>query len=113
MHPYGYYHRPSRFIWFAIGATFATLWMNRDHVRSNYCHRPFNRPPVPHDASTGNRQWNESDRTSVEEKVTELSEATLDSVLSTVEVLKAKLAEHKAERDRQEERMRSSSPRAV
>jgi len=35
--------------------------------------------------------------------VTELSEATLDSILSTVEALKAKLAERKAERDGPEE----------
>ncbi|KAF8892086.1 hypothetical protein BD779DRAFT_1510771 [Infundibulicybe gibba] len=37
------------------------------------------------------------------DKVAELSEATLDTVLTTVEVLKAKLAEHRAERDRQQE----------
>ncbi|KAG5651070.1 hypothetical protein H0H81_009983 [Sphagnurus paluster] len=40
------------------------------------------------------------------DKLAELSEATLDTVLTTVEVLKAKLAEHRAERDRQLEQER-------
>jgi len=34
------------------------------------------------------------------DKLVELSEATLDTVLTTVEVLKAKLAEHRAEREK-------------
>jgi len=108
MHPYGCYSRPIRFIWFAIGAASATLWMNRDRVRSEYCHRPYNRPSVAYDAPTGSRRWDERDRASMEEKVTELSEATLESVLSIVSDLKAKLAEHKAECERQDERMRIS-----
>jgi len=112
MHPYGYplwHYRPSRFIWFTIGAVTATLWMNRDRMRSGYCHRPPIRPftEEPSDPSSVRKgtQWNErplfSRRT--EDKVTELSEATLDSILSTVEALKAKLAERKAERDGPEE----------
>jgi len=44
------------------------------------------------------------------DKLAELSEATLDTVLTTVEMLKTKLAEHRAERDKQleEDRKRSS-----
>jgi len=36
-----------------------------------------------------------------QDTLTDLSEATLDTVLSTVETLKAKLAEHRAEKERQ------------
>jgi hypothetical protein len=76
MYPYSYphwHHRPSRFIWFAIGATAAAFWMNRDHVRSGYCHRQPNRPSSvcsgPAAPSSDPRgvpgdipQWNERER---------------------------------------------------
>ena len=53
MHPYSYPHwhyRPSRFIWFAIGAAAATFWMKRDHVRdrTSYCYRSAIRTDDPH-----------------------------------------------------------------
>ena len=35
------------------------------------------------------------------EKVADMSEATLDTILSTAQALKAKLAEHRAEREKQ------------
>jgi len=67
MHPYGYHYwhrRPSRFIWFIIGAATTTFWMNRDRVRSGYCHRPpiqpFAVPSGPEVSS--NPQWNERER---------------------------------------------------
>ncbi|RDB20886.1 hypothetical protein Hypma_012062 [Hypsizygus marmoreus] len=50
------------------------------------------------------------------DKMTELSEATLDTVLQTVEVLKAKLAEHRAEREKraaEEEERRKNPPHLV
>ncbi|KAF9466054.1 hypothetical protein BDZ94DRAFT_1251991 [Collybia nuda] len=44
------------------------------------------------------------------DKMVELSEATLDTVLTTVEMLKAKLAEHRAEREKQLEEDRKRNP---
>jgi hypothetical protein len=39
------------------------------------------------------------------DSMTDLSEATLDSILCTVETLKAKLAEHRAQRERQQKQL--------
>jgi len=112
MHPYSYSHwhyRPSRFIWFAIGVAAATLWMKRDHVRdqTGYCYRRAIRTDDPHMTSVPQRMPLLSPQ--AEEKVTELSETTLNSIISTVEALKVKLAEHKAERRKQEEGRQASN----
>ncbi|GLB41884.1 hypothetical protein LshimejAT787_1004840 [Lyophyllum shimeji] len=76
-----------------------------------------NIPPAELSNST---EWNEEKQRMAElsrsagDKLAELSEATLDTVLTTVEVLKAKLAEHRAERDKQlQDERRKNPPRPV
>jgi hypothetical protein len=104
MHPYGYSswsYRPSRFIWFTIGAVAATLWMNKDRVRSGYCHRPPSRPSsvpftteAPSDPSGVPRdmQWNEREHTPLLSRQTEdkvSSRCLHDTSLLTVELFSA------------------------
>ncbi|KAK7686383.1 hypothetical protein QCA50_010607 [Cerrena zonata] len=162
MHPYWHWHhRPSRLLWFVIGATTATWWIksreyHRDHYKMRHCSRrqiPAEAYPMPAsssaplvpDASANPSKvtipaertqmlppmaqspstewgwgWNSSEshprhvdpwedsrgRTDelsnrANEKFMEISEATIDSVLSTVESLKARLAEHRAQREQQ------------
>ncbi|KAF8074898.1 hypothetical protein FPV67DRAFT_603475 [Lyophyllum atratum] len=70
-------------------------------------------------AEVSNNDWDEEKQRVAElsqsagDKLAELSEATLDTVLTTVEVLKAKLAEHRAERDKKMEEERKNPPRLV
>ncbi|KAG5647831.1 hypothetical protein DXG03_007755 [Asterophora parasitica] len=78
---------------------------------------------IPQEVSQHMNDWSDERQRMAEisasagDKLAELSEATLDTVLTTVEVLKAKLAEHRAERDKQleEERQRKNQnpPRLV
>ncbi|KAF5383523.1 hypothetical protein D9615_003590 [Tricholomella constricta] len=78
-----------------------------------------NLPPA--EMSRHTNDWNDEKQHMAEisqsagDKLAELSEATLDTVLMTVEVLKAKLAEHRAARDKQleEERQKKNPPRLV
>jgi len=139
-----WYRGPSRLIWFFVGAATATWWIKHKegwHGGSRHCIRAPIQPPVlssssnPDSWSTSgvakaingippaelsNNDWNEEKQRVAElsqsagDKLAELSEATLDTVLTTVEVLKAKLAEHRAERDKQlEEERRKNSLRLV
>ncbi|KAI9464199.1 hypothetical protein HD554DRAFT_2122544 [Boletus coccyginus] len=114
MHPYHhiFLHRgPSRVFWFLIGAGVATWWHHRDH-RTHYLpclthHRPVDAPNqeaplskspwAPDRTPTGyqQRDW-EQERERLRhlqkragETVVDLSESTLDSIVSGAESLKA------------------------
>jgi len=130
LHAYRWHYGPSRFLWFCIGAAASAYWMSRDRHRLwlDRCNRaPIQSPSVPpsseagpsynpqYDTRAGSAPWDEGERMlafsrQAGDKVTELSEATLDSLLSTVEALKAKLAEHRAEREKQMGEERKQSP---
>ncbi|KAG6869231.1 hypothetical protein C0993_009095 [Termitomyces sp. T159_Od127] len=154
MHPYGpghfwyrgWYHGPSRILWFTFGAVAASLWARHGqrmewhgtHHRINCVGSPeqpvlsTQTGPVDpwsiHGVSravngVAPERMNDDDKkrlaelsTAAGDKLVELSEATLDTVLNTVEVLKAKLAEHRVEREKQQEeerRQKQNSPRLV
>ncbi|KAK0457690.1 uncharacterized protein EV420DRAFT_473502 [Desarmillaria tabescens] len=156
MYPYPSYHyfyrwhrRPSRLLWFVLGAGAATLFMkHREAARVNgkfywgHCQRhsvnygpvppqsriaqwreetenwkPTPPPAVPVGNSVyeGNYSsgWREQEWDAEKEKMkafgkqaqdamTDMSEATLDSLLATVTALKQKLAQHRAQREQQE-----------
>ncbi|KAG6854263.1 hypothetical protein C0991_008956 [Blastosporella zonata] len=136
-----FYRGPSRLLWFALGAVTASIWA-KEKERAEWSGklRHCIRAPIPQPALSTQTEpvepWSargvsravnsippaemSSDdqkrlaelRASAGDKLAELSEATLDTVLTTVEVLKAKLAEHRAERDRQleEERRQNENP---
>ncbi|KNZ74563.1 hypothetical protein J132_06517 [Termitomyces sp. J132] len=127
---------PSRILWFAFGAIAASLWTRHQGRVEWHSHSNCVRPPVlstqaepvdpwsahgvsravngiaPETMSSDDKRRLAELGTSAGDKLVELSEATLDTVLTTVEVLKAKLAEHRAEREKQqeEERRRKESP---
>ncbi|KAG6909033.1 hypothetical protein DXG01_002307 [Tephrocybe rancida] len=142
---YRWHRGPSRILWFALGAITASVWAkHRERTEWNGYPRLCARPPVPQPTLSTQAEptdpWSargvsravngvppaqiSSDEqkrlaemsASAGDKLVELSEATLDTVLTTVEVLKAKLAEHRAERDKQQEeerRQKANPPRLV
>ncbi|KAG6895857.1 hypothetical protein C0992_011996 [Termitomyces sp. T32_za158] len=150
MHPYGpghfwyrgWYHGPSRILWFTFGAIAASLWARHGDrlerhgihscVRSTEQHvlstqtepvdpwsirgvsRAVNDVAPEHMSNDDKKRLAELGA-SAGDKLVELSEATLDTVLTSVEVLKAKLAEHRAEREKQHEerRRKDENPRLV
>jgi len=77
------------------------------NAESQYQAPTANRPPQTMPFGWSNQQWEEEKEKmwamgrQAGDTASELSEATLEHVLSTVETLKAKLAEHRAERERQ------------
>ncbi|KAG6890089.1 hypothetical protein C0995_012038 [Termitomyces sp. Mi166 len=127
-------HGPSRILWFTFGAIAASLWArHRERVHwhgHSHCFRPPVQQPVLSTQTESVDPWsargvsravngiapepmtNDDKKRLAEigvsagDKLVELSEATLDIVLTTVEILKAKLAEHRAEREKQREEER-------
>ncbi|TFK26182.1 hypothetical protein FA15DRAFT_667680 [Coprinopsis marcescibilis] len=118
---------PSRLLWFAFGAGFATFWIKRKECsKSSDSWGHCRRPALPHPPFSGNPdaesypdqqhqlhrpsigpsppawQWDEDKLT---HQMTEITDATLDSVLAATQVLKQKLAEHRAERERERQRI--------
>ncbi|KAG6826303.1 hypothetical protein H0H92_000389 [Tricholoma furcatifolium] len=112
---------PTRLFWFAVGAASA-LWWEKHRDCHTHCPRSATQnAPVnssrgvnasipPMQTSPGLNDLAELG-TSAGDKLADVSESTLDTVLSTVEVLKAKLAEHRAERQKEmeEERRRKEA----
>ncbi|KAI6112637.1 hypothetical protein F5141DRAFT_1108864 [Pisolithus sp. B1] len=116
-HPHVYLHRPaSRILWFLIGAGVATWWNHSPAMRDYHSpywsclmwqHRRASLQDQPHgtgselgpyerDARWG---WRPSQTPSVSEAMVDMSESTLESIVSTAEALKAKLAENRARRE--------------
>ncbi|PPQ88701.1 hypothetical protein CVT25_009465 [Psilocybe cyanescens] len=175
----GHWSRPSRLVWFIVGAASATWWIKRRESNGRtfgHCMRP---PIQSHIHASGNNdgiqpppqghhspwpqsigdiprainnipepsppppqiyspnalgEWEKRQDTQWDlekehlakisrqatDAMAELTEATLESVLSTAEALKAKLAEHRAQREKQQklieqeiERQRRDPPRLV
>ncbi|KAF8141624.1 hypothetical protein EV363DRAFT_1308604 [Boletus edulis] len=134
-------HRgPSRIFWFFIGAGVATWWHHssimRDH-RAQYfpcvMHRRIPSDPPPQEAAPWKPSWGpdrtpagwhqqrdwEQDKERLRhiqkragETVIDLSESTLDSIVTSAESLKAKLAELRAERERLEAEKKVVQPDA-
>ncbi|KAG6821459.1 hypothetical protein H0H93_010183 [Arthromyces matolae] len=144
-HHWHWHRGPSRLLWFAFGAITASVWA-RHRERSEWhghrnCHRPpIQQPPLstqtepvdpwsargvsrtvngilPEPMSDEDKQRVAEISASAGDKLVEMSEATLDTVLTTVEVLKAKLAEHRAEKEKErqeeEERRRKDASRRL
>ncbi|KAJ7583290.1 hypothetical protein C8J56DRAFT_1055052 [Mycena floridula] len=144
------YSRPSRLLWFILGAATVKAWNYHQEARLYYANKRYwgncFRAPIqvpnylPHSSlqssleakrptDTAPRwrqqsspwddceaQW-ERDKARLLELVkyaqdtaADLSESTLDSILTTVESLKAKLAEHRAQREKQLLEPRKHSP---
>ncbi|KAF9257925.1 hypothetical protein L218DRAFT_1080691 [Marasmius fiardii PR-910] len=102
------------FFWFILGAGTATWW---SHHRQ-HCDGPYRRRRLPEAGPTqsqapvttyaGTAQW-EADRArfmevsrQVGDTVTDMSEASLDMLLTTVQAMKERLAQHRMERERAE-----------
>jgi len=127
---YSYSFRgPSRILWFVIGAATASLLLKRtdSHSRTfGHCRRLQHQTPLPnssvpdrtlsddaHFASSApnsceqQQSWQQEKEhladisRKVADAMTDLTEATLESVLSAAEALKAKLTEHRANREQQ------------
>ncbi|KAF8449037.1 hypothetical protein L210DRAFT_3523755 [Boletus edulis BED1] len=135
MHPYQhvFLHRgPSRIFWFFIGAGVATWWHHssimRDHRAQYFPCVMHRREAAPWKPSWGpdrtpagwhqQRDW-EQDKERLRhiqkragETVIDLSESTLDSIVTSAESLKAKLAELRAERERLEAEKKVVQPDA-
>ncbi|KAF8963417.1 hypothetical protein BDZ97DRAFT_1758673 [Flammula alnicola] len=143
----GRWHRgPSRLLWFIVGAATATWWIKRkdaDRRIFGHCKRPpiqaSSGPASDHPgAFSGSRspfsdwekrqdwQWEQEKEhlakisRQATDAMADLTESTLESVLSTAEALKAKLAEHRAQREKQQklieeqlEEQRRNPPRLV
>ncbi|KAG2364114.1 hypothetical protein BDR07DRAFT_827876 [Suillus spraguei] len=126
MHPYYHYHYrfrgSSRILWFVLGAGAATLWhcsrqmrehraqyfpcvMQPRHVQEGSDEHPT--PPVyskpDREAPASQEHRLESTRVGGGQGTPEgdMSESTLESIVSTVEALKTKLGQHKTQREQE------------
>ncbi|KAK7048566.1 hypothetical protein R3P38DRAFT_3174815 [Favolaschia claudopus] len=133
----------SRFIWFVIGAGIGSWWTAHKSSRFDVDCRfqrslpapapsapagssdqkaPLNNSEPPAYPAPYNRDWDQERARirqfsrNAEDTVTELSEATLNTILQATEALKAKMAEHRALREQErllEEDRRRNPPRLV
>ncbi|KAG7091546.1 hypothetical protein E1B28_010575 [Marasmius oreades] len=104
-----------RFFWFLLGAGAATWWSrhHQGHCDGFNHRRRLESSPAPTaqpsiGANAGADQW-EVDRArfrevsrQVGDTVTDMSEASLEMLLTTVQAMKEKLAQHRMERERSE-----------
>jgi len=122
-----YSHRgPSRILWFFIGAATANWLLKRtdsDSRTFGHCRRLQYQTPLPNSSVPGGalsndpsvpdsceqqQSWQQEKEhladisRKVADAMTDLTEATLDSVLSAAEALKVKLTEHRANREQQQ-----------
>ncbi|KAJ7367179.1 hypothetical protein DFH08DRAFT_836739 [Mycena albidolilacea] len=137
---------PGPFLWLLVGVGLGSWWSSNKRFNVDCQFHRSALPPIPNHPEpqqkaqpepvpAGNYQpstyWNntpynhdwEQERARVrqfsrtaEDTVTELSEATLNTILQATEALKAKMAEHRALREeerRLEEAQRRSSPRLI
>ncbi|ESK83494.1 hypothetical protein Moror_4879 [Moniliophthora roreri MCA 2997] len=115
-----------RLLWFFIGAGAATWWHHHHHQNSTFsgCHRrgiDYGVGARTHndtqgsagDAQTHQQQEWAEERARIREvsrqvgdTVTEISEATLDTLLASVQVMKDRLAQRRLERERFEAEQR-------
>ncbi|KAF8920585.1 hypothetical protein CPB85DRAFT_494705 [Mucidula mucida] len=135
---HGYYYRycrsrrgPSRLLWFFIGAGTAAFWIK--HKQAADTHGKFywkhcQRPPVRETTTESklaawrrqcegphaDEEWEmEKEKIAAigrqaQDAMTDISEATLDSLLNTCASLKHKLIQHREQRERElEDRLRS------
>ncbi|KAH6916255.1 hypothetical protein BKA70DRAFT_1140376 [Coprinopsis sp. MPI-PUGE-AT-0042] len=128
---------PSRLLWFAFGAGFATYWINRKEChrssdRWGHCRRPAIAQPYASSSETAgsdpekrahefacmligkrDHDW-DWDEDKFMKQLNELTEVSLDMVLSVTQLMKDKLAEKRAERERREQdRKNQLSPRLI
>ncbi|KAH9839872.1 uncharacterized protein C8Q71DRAFT_892487 [Rhodofomes roseus] len=126
-----------RILWFLIGAGTATWWFKshqahewktrhcwRDRIPQDAYPMPSGAPPAAYNASQAEEQkreygkrwgWSWSSKDGHKswqspppaQEISELSEATLDSVLATVQSLKVKLAEARTQREQHLQQMQA------
>ncbi|KAL0567768.1 hypothetical protein V5O48_014227 [Marasmius crinis-equi] len=97
-----------RIFWFILGAGAATWWSKHHQMHCTNGNGFYRHHIASHSQPSGiaNPQW-EADRERMRDvtrqvgnTVTDMSEASLDMLLTTVQSLKKKLAQHRLERER-------------
>ncbi|KAL0566315.1 hypothetical protein V5O48_015699 [Marasmius crinis-equi] len=106
-----------RIFWFILGAGAATWWskhhqMHYTNSRGFYHHHIEAPPSQPSGVANPQREADRERMRDVTRQagntVTDMSEASLDMLLTTVESLKEKLAQHRLERERMQAEQRQS-----
>ncbi|KAF8661309.1 hypothetical protein AX16_001407 [Volvariella volvacea WC 439] len=106
-HAIMYYRRaPSRFLWFFIGAASAAAWIKHSEMRDRVAaFKGCVRSPLTSEKALELQKKREDDMEKIKamtqeaaEAMSEISEVTLDSAISTLGAVKARVAEYRAER---------------